>query len=330
MGMNVHYIASGQGSVMLEARSVKARLDRRSGSALGYAARPTWLSRALRPALTPVNLLLVGTVALKLAGAYRVDGRRSRRLAGTVLPRPRPAAVIVRRCRGQEGSESHRTLRGSRKKYAVSTAASNVIEAKSAQSARREHILDAAEACFVRNGFHRATMQDLAREAAMSPGNFYRYFASKEDLVLGLAERERARGAVLVAQLEQEGDRRAALLGVIARYFVSVTRETAVLRVDIWSEATRNPAIAAMTARSEEEARAWFLDTFSALATSPDCDPVALYAAVAPLMKGIIVHRALLSDYDPAAEVAQLHALLDAGLDGRLPPASKATSGRNQ
>ncbi|WP_244513793.1 TetR family transcriptional regulator [Methylobacterium sp. UNC378MF] len=29
--------------------------------------------------------------------------------------------------------------------------------------------LDDAEACFTRNGFHRTTMQDLAREAAMSP-----------------------------------------------------------------------------------------------------------------------------------------------------------------
>lgn len=205
----------------------------------------------------------------------------------------------------------------------MSAGAATIIDATSGQAVRRGHILDAAEACFVRNGFHRTTMQDLAREAAMSPGNFYRYFASKEALVLGLAERERQRGAVLVAALEQDGDRRAALLGIIAQYFVSITRETAVLRVDIWSEATRNPAIAAMTERSEQEARAWFVETFSALATSPDCDPSALYATLGPLMKGIVVDRALLPAYDPAAAVAQLHALLEAGLDGRLPSASK-------
>lgn len=58
-----------------------------------------------------------------------------------------------------------------------------VVEVRDAQAARREQILDAAEACFVRNGFHRTTMADLAREAAMSQGNFYRYFASKEDIV---------------------------------------------------------------------------------------------------------------------------------------------------
>jgi AcrR family transcriptional regulator len=172
-------------------------------------------------------------------------------------------------------------------------------------------------------------MQDLAREAAMSAGNVYRYFASKEDLVLGLAECERARGALLVAELERDGDRRAALLGIITRYFVSITRETAILRVDIWSEATRNPAIAAMTARAEAEARGWFVETFAALARSPACDPAALYALLGPLMKGIIVDRALLPGYDPAAAVAQLLALLDAGLDGRLPLASTpAETGR--
>ena len=66
--------------------------------------------------------------------------------------------------------------------------------------ARERHFGRAAEACFVRNGFHRTTMSDLAREAAMSQGNFYRYFASKEDIVLAMAERDRARGA---AELEE-------------------------------------------------------------------------------------------------------------------------------
>ena len=35
----------------------------------------------------------------------------------------------------------------------------------STQAARREHILDAAERCFARSGFHRTTMQDICREA---------------------------------------------------------------------------------------------------------------------------------------------------------------------
>ncbi|MCJ2080368.1 TetR/AcrR family transcriptional regulator [Methylobacterium sp. J-090] len=205
----------------------------------------------------------------------------------------------------------------------MSAAAGAVIDARGSQAARREHILDAAEACFVRNGFHRTTMQDLAREAAMSPGNFYRYFESKEALVLGWAERERGRGALLVADIERHGDRHAALLGIITRYFASITRESAVLRIDIWSEATRNPAIASMTERSEAEARAWFIDTFTALASAPTCDPSALYAVVEPVMKGIIVNRALLPDYDPVTAAAHLYALLEAGLAGRLPPASK-------
>jgi AcrR family transcriptional regulator len=203
----------------------------------------------------------------------------------------------------------------------VTVAADRRAEARGDPSARRAHILDAAEACFARNGFHRTTMQDLAREAAMSPGNFYRYFESKEALVVGLVERERERGTLLVAEMEGSGNRRGALLSIIARYFVSITREAAILRVEIWSESTRNPAIAALTARTEAETRDWFVTTFAALATHAACDPEALYALLAPLMRGIVVGRAALPDFDVTAAVAQLHALLDAGLDGRLPHA---------
>src|SRR5918997_3320573 len=73
-------------------------------------------------------------------------------------------------------------------------------------SERRARILDAAERCFVRAGFHRTTMQDVAAEAGMSPGNLYRYFRSKDMIVVGLAERDRAPMAAEFSALENTND----------------------------------------------------------------------------------------------------------------------------
>ena len=210
----------------------------------------------------------------------------------------------------------------------MSAAAAPLLDARSGQAARREHILDAAEACFVRNGFHRTTMQDLAREAAMSPGNIYRYFESKEAVVRGLAERDRERGMVLVAEMDRAGDRRGALLRILERYFTDLTREAAVLRVDLWSEATRNPDIATLVEQGEDEARTWLTETFAALATAPGCDAAALYDEVNPLMKGILVNRALLPGYAVAPAVAHLLARIDAALTGRPAGAGDLEAGR--
>ncbi|GJE29395.1 TetR/AcrR family transcriptional regulator [Methylobacterium organophilum] len=207
----------------------------------------------------------------------------------------------------------------------MSLQAQAIADTRNGSSARRAQILDAAEACFVRNGFHRTTMLDLAREASMSPGNFYRYFESKEAIVLGLAERDRERGAVLVEAMERAGDKRAVLMTVLARFFHDLTREAAVLRLDLWAEATRNPAIRALVERGDEEGRTWLIEMFESIKTSPACDPAALFDAVAPLMKGIIVSRALTPDYDAGPAVAQLHALIDAGLSGSLPRAATET-----
>ncbi len=48
---------------------------------------------------------------------------------------------------------------------------------------RRQQILDAAYTCFARAGFHQTTMEDIGREANLSPGLPYRYFSSKEELI---------------------------------------------------------------------------------------------------------------------------------------------------
>jgi AcrR family transcriptional regulator len=49
--------------------------------------------------------------------------------------------------------------------------------------ARRRQILSAALACFAREGFQRTTMQDIFREAELSPGAVYSYFGGKQELV---------------------------------------------------------------------------------------------------------------------------------------------------
>ncbi|HVK02958.1 MAG TPA: TetR/AcrR family transcriptional regulator [Armatimonadaceae bacterium] len=71
-------------------------------------------------------------------------------------------------------------------------------EAKVTKGERtRERILEAALDLFARKGYNAATMRDIAAEAGCSLGLAYRYFASKEEMVLALYER-------LAAELEEE------------------------------------------------------------------------------------------------------------------------------
>jgi TetR/AcrR family transcriptional repressor of uid operon len=199
-----------------------------------------------------------------------------------------------------------------------------VSSARSQRSSRHDHILDAAEACFVRSGLHRTTMLDIATQAAMSAGNIYRYFDSKESIVLGMAVREQERGtAAVLASMQASEDPRAILMDVYLRHFIRIPRSAAVIRVDMWGEVTRNPVMEALLRPVHDSGRAWFTEMFAALATSPSFDPQELYCAVDVLLCGAIVQRATLADYDPAPIEAQLNALLDLGLAGRLPVASR-------
>lgn len=48
---------------------------------------------------------------------------------------------------------------------------------------RRQQILDAAQLCFSRKGFHETSMQDVFIESGMSAGAVYRYFTSKNEII---------------------------------------------------------------------------------------------------------------------------------------------------
>lgn len=58
----------------------------------------------------------------------------------------------------------------------------------SAQAAKRQQILDAARAIFIRLGFDGASMNDVAAEAGVSKATLYVYFTNKEALFGALIE----------------------------------------------------------------------------------------------------------------------------------------------
>src|SRR5438876_9881667 len=55
-------------------------------------------------------------------------------------------------------------------------------------AARRQQILEAARACFLRKGFHATSIQDVIAEAGLSVGAVYRYFPSKTELIAAIVE----------------------------------------------------------------------------------------------------------------------------------------------
>lgn len=57
----------------------------------------------------------------------------------------------------------------------------------------REQILSAAASCFRERGIKATKMQEIAKRAGISVGNFYNYFENKDAIIDEFAQREVAR-----------------------------------------------------------------------------------------------------------------------------------------
>ena len=71
--------------------------------------------------------------------------------------------------------------------------------------AQRDRILNAAQQCFIRHGFHAAGMAGIAQAAQMSPGLIYRYFDNKNAIILAIIERQLAEKRANIDSLQAQG-----------------------------------------------------------------------------------------------------------------------------
>jgi TetR/AcrR family transcriptional regulator, transcriptional repressor of aconitase len=111
---------------------------------------------------------------------------------------------------------------------------------------RRAQILAAARRCFVRDGFHQTSMQDLVREAGMSSGAVYRYFDSKDAMIVAIAEENLDQVVSIVRESVQHGTAVGAALASALEYVGARHADEGfgAIALLVWSEALRNPALA--------------------------------------------------------------------------------------
>lgn len=110
---------------------------------------------------------------------------------------------------------------------------------------QRERILNAARSCFVKHGFHTASMAKIAETAGMSPGLIYRYFDSKNDIILAIIEQQLEDARADIAALAPDTD----LVPLFRQLFTDWQRGESelmnpALLLEMTAEATRDPQIA--------------------------------------------------------------------------------------
>jgi AcrR family transcriptional regulator len=126
-------------------------------------------------------------------------------------------------------------------------------------------ILRAVKAAFVEKGFDGASMQDLARAAGMSVGNFYRYFPSKDAIVAQMIALDMAEIEAEFARVLSSPSPMATLRALIAhRVNDASDPQEGPLWAEIAAAALRKPDIAASACAMENTVSGYLAQVFAA------------------------------------------------------------------
>ncbi|WP_187776151.1 TetR/AcrR family transcriptional regulator [Antrihabitans cavernicola] len=117
------------------------------------------------------------------------------------------------------------------------------------RAARRTQIIDAARRRFADNGFHMTSMDDVISESGLSAGALYRYFPSKESLILATIDESLEAVTALGRRVMDEsvdaspGQTVVAVLDRVVSSMLLGDVANTRIALYAWTEAQRSPAV---------------------------------------------------------------------------------------
>jgi AcrR family transcriptional regulator len=170
----------------------------------------------------------------------------------------------------------------------------------------------------VRDGFHATSMQQVIGEAGLSVGAVYRYFPSKSDLIMGIAEQMAAGIGAQLLGIADDPDR--SLVEVMEGAIGVVDANTGPdgvlpMAVQVWAEAQRDPALRDLARRIYSQIiEVWIRIADRAIARGnlpAGADPAAVGPALAAMVVGYGLLKLLTGVVDRDRYRAGVRAILD-------------------
>ena len=162
-------------------------------------------------------------------------------------------------------------------------------------------ILASVRRAFSEKGFDGASMQDLARAAGMSVGNFYRYFRSKADIVAAMIESDVGRIETDFADVLAAPDPFERLKQLVRdRLPHHQAQSDGALWAEISAAAQRNSDIGAAACRMETRVRMALLSVFAKQTRLPLDICTARFSAEADFILLLFKASASLNDAENA------------------------------
>jgi AcrR family transcriptional regulator len=168
--------------------------------------------------------------------------------------------------------------------------------------ARRLQIVEAARARFASHGFARTSMADIVVESGLSTGAIYRYFASKDELVIAVCEQG---SAALPEALTHDS------VSAFLEHVRTLAREKGHARLvaQIYAEAALSPALATIVTSQMSALRAAVAELMKR--DLPTCDIERNTEAFVAVSIGYNQQLAVRGDVDPSPFVRALMAILE-------------------
>ncbi|WP_210527183.1 TetR/AcrR family transcriptional regulator [Rubellimicrobium arenae] len=174
---------------------------------------------------------------------------------------------------------------------------------------RGDEILSLARQAFVEKGFDGASMQDLARAAGMSAGNFYRYFPSKAALVEAMITHDLDEVERTFQEIVISPDPLMALKAALRERLDYDCEKDHPLWAEIMATAARKPEVAGLFCRMEEGIVQRIVQVLAIVSQTPEDLAMRRFGAYARLIV-LIVRGAAMGDVDGGGQKDELNTLI--------------------
>jgi TetR/AcrR family transcriptional repressor of uid operon len=188
---------------------------------------------------------------------------------------------------------------------------------------KRREILVAAQRCFARDGFQGASTSEICKEAKISPGHLYHYFASKEDIIKAIAKMRLDIATTRYVRMLEGADAITALLSEVDSSDMAHGRANNSLFFTMMAEAGRNPAVAKIKRENSRKIQKMLADYLRKGQANGQIDLSLDAESAATLLISVFDGMHTLTIHDPKVNIGKTVAVLKTLITRFLAPPAK-------